>query len=458
MVAGKCGDKDVAMVWRMIGIGLVACALVGLACQRPTAADDLALARAAEAHLEWRRAVAFYQAAAQMAPNDPAPWLALAQLRWRQGWPALAAPFAAQAVRHAPRSADAWLLAGDIAAAEDHSDDADHDWRQAIAVAPATVSAQTAAHALAQQDLAAGQPDLALADAALASPAAPMLQCDAAIARLHLGDITQAQAELAATDPAICSPYRALAATWQTDGTSAAALGYADLAHDWPRLALVPLHAALIAQPGYRLGQAYLAWALWETGDVSGARTHLALADPHAAIAVGLAALLRAQTGDAAAALHLIDLWQAQHAPSLALWRIQAQIAQAAGAVAEEDDARWHLATLATGADRPAAIVALADFLLRTGLGRDDGRMAWACSQANMLAQGNEMAAEVAARCAWQASRISDAVAWAQMAIREAPFARAPHADLAAWLATLGDGDAAALEAERAADLAPDNG
>lgn len=446
------------MVWRVLGMSLVVCLLGGMACQHPTATDDLALARAAEAHLEWRRAVALYQTAAQLAPNDPAPWLALARLRLRQGWPALAAPFAAQALPRAPRSPDAWLLTGDIAAAADQAEQAAQAWRQVIAFAPSTSAAQTAAHDLAVQDFIAGQPMRALADSMLASSAAPMLQCDAAIAWLHLGDLSQAQTALAVANAAPCTPFRALAATWQTDGTSAAALGYADLTQGWPRLALAPLQAALLAQPAYRLGHAYLAWALWETGDVTGARKHLALADPQSAATVGLVALMQAQASDPAGALHRLDLWQAQHAPELALWRIQVQIAQASGAVAEEENARWHLALLATGADRAAAVAALADFLLRTGLGRDDGHLAWACEQVQALAQHDAVAAEVAARCAWQAGRISDAIALAQMAITSDPFTWAPHADLAAWLATLGDATAAALEAERAAYLAPGNG
>jgi hypothetical protein len=446
------------MVWRVIGIGLLVCLLGGVACQRPTAADDLVLAHAAEVHLEWRRAIALYQAATQLAPEDAAPWLAIAQLRLRQGWPTQAAPFAAQAVRRAPRAPEAWLLMGDIAAAAGQTDAAAHAWRQVLALAPATAQAQTAAHELATQDLVAGQPEQAMLDSTFGAMPDAVVECDTAIAWLHLSNPSQAHTVLAATDPAACAPFRALAATWRTDGTSAAALGYADLAHGWLRLALAPLRVALASQPGYRLGQAYLAWALWATGDATGAQVHLALADPQSDTAVGLRALVQAQGGDAVDAVRLIDRWQMLHAPSLALWRIQAQIAQAAGAVAAEEDARWHLAMVATGIDRSPAIDALADFLLRTSLGRDDGRMAWACFQAQALAPSDAEAAEVAARCAWQRGNLSTAVTLAQLAVARAPFALAPHADLAAWLALLGDATAAALEAERVADLAPDNG
>jgi predicted Zn-dependent protease len=442
---------------RIMGIIMALGLLAGLAVQHPTAPGYLALARQAQARGEWRRAITWYQAASALAPGDPAPEAAIAQIRFQQGRFALAAVAISQAEAHAPNDAAVWLLAGQIAAARETQDDAARDWRQTIALAPAAPSARTAATLLAMQDLAAGQPALALRDTAGVPQPAAALRFDQAVAWLHLGNAGAALALFVTLpDDSSTAPYREIAARWQGRAADAATLGYVDLARGWPRLACAPLRAALAAQPRYGAGAAYLAWALWGSGDATGAREELALArrlSPESAATIGLAALLRAQEGDATGALRALSAWLRWHAPTSALWRIMAQVATQAGDMATVEDALWQIVISAAPADRLAALLDFARFALQTRLGRDDGRAAWAIAQLRAAAPQNADAADLAAEWAWQNGQPADALTLVQLALARVPDDVAAHADLAVWAASLGDTTEAALQADCVADL-----
>ncbi len=441
---------------RIIGMALVLGALAGLAAQHPTAAGYVALARSAEAQGAWNRALVWYHEAADLAPDDPTPPLASAQIRYQQGRYALAAALVRRATALAPADAAVWLLTGQIAAAQGQPDDAARAWRRASTLAPAD-AAQHAVTLLVTHDLAAGQPEQALRDAAAVAQPSAAVRLAQAVAWLHLGQAATALT-IFATLPAAThtAAYLAVARGWQGTAADEAALGYADLAQGWPRLASAPLRAALAAQPRYGVGAAYLAWALWGSGDATGAQRMLAQAvrlAPDAAVTVGLAALLQAQQGDPAGAVRTLSAWLHQHTPTPALWHIMAAIAVPAGDLAAEAAARWQIATTAAPADRLVAWLALGRFYVQTRLGRDDGRAAWVFARLRAAAPQNAAAADVAAQWAWQNGQPTAALALAQLALARAPADVTAHANLAAWAAALGDTTEAALQAARVADL-----
>ncbi len=439
---------------RTLGWLLLAWMLGGMALQHPAPADDLALARAAQAHLEWRRALAWYADAAALEPADAAPWLGMAQIRFGQGKLDLAAQAIIAAGQRAPRDAAIWQLAGRIAQARGSTAEAAVDWRHALSLAPTFLAV---ADDLARLDLAAGQPATALQDLALATGTSPALQADRAIAALHVGTFPQAQTVPASLSmDATFAAYRRVAAFRHDSPAGEVALGYADLANDFPLLAEQPLQAAIQRNPSDGPAYLYLAWARWTLGDISGARTALQHVERPGTLdemVIGLQALLRAQKGDAAGALQQLDAWGAHHALSPALWGIQAQIAWQAGDIAQEEAARWHLATTLALPDRSAAVLALADFYERTRLGRDDGHAAWTFAQLRLPATNNPQAADLLAQWDWQSGDIAGALAWAQHAVALKPEFVAAHVHLAAWEAQLGDTTAASLEAGRVADL-----
>ena len=442
---------------RVVGVAFVAVMLVGMACQHPTASAYLAMAQAAQQQWEWDRAVVWYQAAATLDAGDAAPPLGIAHIRFWQGRFALAATSIHQAETYAPADAAVWLLAGDIAQAQHDAPTARTAWANALPLLPHAAAMQ-AADRLARQDLAIGQPLAALAITEQMPNPAPVVQFDAALAMLHLGQAAQAQAQLTSM-PSLTSAqasYQIIAQNWRGTASDEAALGYADLAQGYPSLALMPLRAAVAMSPHYGEGQAYLAWALWSLGDLTQAQAALALAQrlaPDAASTVGIAALVAAQAGATQVALLHIEQWQAHHTPSTALWDIQAALAMQSGDPAAEEDARWQLATTAPPNDALNNQIALASFYLRTQLGRDDGRAAWAFAQMNAAALHNAIAADLAAQWDWQTGQPDDAISLLYHAVALDPGYAPAHRHLAAYATLLGDATTAALESDRAAVL-----
>jgi hypothetical protein len=436
---------------RGVGIICILYALAGIVAQHPSAADDLAMAQAAQAQWQWDRAATWYQDAAKLSPNPTQPLRALAQIRLWQGRLAQAATAITQAERAARDDPANWRLAGDIALAEHDVAAARQGWLRVIILAPTSASATQAATELARLDLRQGAPALVLPDTQQVAHPTPENREDTAIARFHLG---QAQAALALFDGlTTLSPsgqaYRAIALNWQGTAQDEAVLGYTDLAQGYAALALEPLQAAVKAQPTYGAGYALLGWAAWSTGALPQARLALMQAErfaPADATTVGLAALMQAQDGDATGALRRVAAWQAHHIPSIALWRMQAQLATLANVPALAEDALWQLATTLTSADQLAAQLNLARFYLQTQLGRDDGRADWLFGLLRQVALANATAADLVAQWDWQTDHPAAALADLTHALALDPAYAPAHRDLATYAAALGDTTTAELE------------
>ncbi len=444
---------------RVVGCCFVIGCLVGLAVQHPTAGDALARGQAAEARGDWVQALGSYAQASQFTPSDPAPLIAGARLRLWAGRTDRAASDWSRAVTLAPPTPDLWVLGGQIAEAQYDPSTAAADDQRAIALAPTSAAAGDAAVALARMAFDAGDaarvPDIVRRIPAPLPPLRALL----VVALVHLGQIDAAQALVA--DPAVAHALPlALCVTlagWQGAARDQAALGYADLVAGWPRLAIGLLRRAVAAQPGYGVGQAYLAWALWQSGDSAGAQAALAAAQrlaPDAPITVGIAAQVRAMAGDPAGALATLTRWEGAHDPAPELWAIQAQVAAQGGAWASEADARWHLATMpASTTGRAAALLDLAAFYLRTGLGTGDGRAAWAITAAAVANPASARAQDLLGQWAWQVGQPDVAIAAFRAALARDPRDAAAHARLALVAWGVGDGTSARLEAARARAL-----
>lgn len=303
-----------------------------------------------------------------------------------------------------------------------------------------------------------GEPIAALAATMLVAEPSPAVQYDQALAELHLSQVASALHILLAL-PTLSSAqvaYRDLALAWQGQAGDLAQLGYLDLTQGYAALALAPLRAALVLAPRYGAGHAWLAWALWTTGDANGAGVEARLAAryaPQADSTGGIAAILAAQGGDAAGAIRRITVWQQQHAPSLALWRVQAEIAMQAGDVAAEREARWQLARTAPPAEQLSEEIALGQFFVRTQLGRDDGRATWLFAQLGAAATHSAPAADLAGQWAWQQAQPAKALALLSQAIALDPSYAPAHRHLAVLAAALGDATTAAIEGDKANGL-----
>jgi tetratricopeptide (TPR) repeat protein len=439
-------------VARIAAIAVVGMALIGLLAQQPSAADDMALGHAATDHLAWSSALGWFAQAAALDPSSPDPWASIAQIRLWQGKLADAASAIAHATRLAPEQASLWWLAEQIGRASGADDAALHDGRRALALAPAISLAEPIA-----SDLAAI--DLSHADAAGALDDLARCRCDstetahlAAAAWMNLGDPIRATESGAAPD----DPFVALAERWQGDAADEAALGLADSSAGWPVLALAPLRAAIQASPQYGAGHAYLAWALWQMGDFDAARPEiaraLALAPDNVATAT-IAALALARDGQPRAAIADLLSWRQRYGAQPALLAVLAPLAESDGDDATAEDAWWQLTQIVRPVDRPQALLELAQFYVETGLGRDNGRAAWAVSAARLANPRSALACALAAQFDDQLGRDDLAQSDLQLAESLAPRDPLPHAIMAALEWRWGDRTSASIERQRALDL-----
>lgn len=439
------------------GWGLLLLLLAGMLVQHPTAAQELAFAHQAQDNLEWHSALSWYEQAANLAPTSVEPLLGIAQIRLWQAQRDRAATASAAAIRRAPHDPRVWLLAGEIARAQDLPTVAASDWQIAITSDQRQPAAQAAAYDMMELELQAGQPALAIAmTASIAAPPAKMLT-DRAIAYFNLGEGSLAIAALAhqTTQDARTSAYAALA-NMPLGTASLAALGYADLTQGFPRLALAPLHAAVAHDPAYGVGYAYLGWAYWQLGDRALARRTLAQAQhtaPDDAVTIGLQAVLLATDLHPQAALSLIRQWQGRHTPSATLWGISASIAAQAQDSTAEGDSRWQYALTATGNERITALCELAAYFLRTRQGRDDGRATWAITTALTSAPRDSRVLDLAGQWANSTGADSAALAYFQRAITADPHDAAAHADFGIFEYHLNNRTAARLELDKALAL-----
>ncbi len=431
-------------------------ALAGLPAGGLTAGQDLALAQTAQDALRWRDALAWDTRAAQLAPDDPRPWAAIAQIRLWQGMLPQAQAAIQQALARDAHVASSWDLAGRIAIVGNDAATARADWRRALTRDPA---GQMAASALVTADLRQGDAMAAWRDATMASHPSGAVIALAAIAALHLGYIASARemVALATPDPRTL-PFTQLAVAWHGSPGDLARLGDLDLVSGWPALALGPLHVASAALPASGATIALLGWAEAETGAIAAATAaslqamHLAPALP---LVAGLAAWLVALGGDPTRALRMALDVLATHPDDTATLALVAAFAARANQPATEFLARWQLAMLAAPADRVSTVLALAALALRTGLPDDPIQAAWLWRQMQSLAASDATAADLAATRAWRQRDPVQALDDARVAVRLSPQDATFHAHLAKLLATLGQCGAASAQAGIAAELDP---
>ncbi len=469
-------SRPMLRISRWLALFVVVLVLAEICAQHPTAAQYDALGQQAEQYLEWRRAITWFQSARDLDPTEPAPDVGLAQIALWQHKQDAAQAAIGRAETLAPHDADIWLLAGQIAAQGGDPQGAHADWRRAMQSGAQTPVAQRTATLLAADLLAEGDPDAGLEVIASLSRLSPALQIDEAIALLHLGQTGRARDILSAqmASDADVTAYLPVAMHWRGGAGDQAALGFADITRGRPALGIAPLRRAVAAAPKYADGHAYLAWALWSIGQQAEARAQLALAeqiDPVAATTVGVRALIAIGSGQASDALRALHSWMATHAPTPAIWGAVAAASLAANDPASAEVALWSLATTADAADRPQATLALAEFYLATGtglapaqpasggtgppggLGRADGRAAWAVATMRALNPDSAQAADLAGQWDEQTGHADAALADYQHAIALDPRFALAHAHLGALEFHWGDLTAARLELERAADL-----
>ncbi len=439
-------------VARGAALVVIALALIGVALQHPTAAQYVALGQSATDHLAWSAALRWYEQAAALDPALPAPFVGMARIWLWQAKLDRASAAGARAEILAPGAPGVWWLAGQIARAGHHDALARDDWEQSLLDARGTPLAATVAPALADLDLALSDARGAIDTARLCVCDAPALRHTAAAAWLNLGSPARAM-RMNADER---DPFVALASRWRGTPANEIALGEEDSGAGWPALALAPLEASITAFPDDGVGHALLAWARWQMGDVAGARREAALAmrlAPDAEPAVTIAAVLRARDGQAASAVSDLRAWAEHSTPTVAFWAVLAPLAEQANDPATAESAWWNLAMNASPADRPAALITLARFYLATGLGRDNGRAAWAIAAARAADPANAAAATLAARWADLNGRDDIALADLQSAVGLDPRDAMAHALLAALEWRLGDRTSARLEGAIAANL-----
>lgn len=446
-------------IWlRTAGWCLILLLLGGMLIQHPTAEQDLALARQAQSNLEWHRALYWYDQATADAPGSVEPLMGIAQIRLWESRTDLAHLAIAGAEQQAPHDPRVWYLAGEIASAQHLPAAATSAWQTAIACDPRQPSAQAATFDLMEQDLQAGQPARALDDAAPITMPTTAIMTDRAIAYLHTDNVALAQTMLAQiTAPDSRARAYVPVASTAAAASRFAALGYADLSQGFPALALVPWHAALARDPRYGAGYGYLGWTYWQLGDLVQAQSALAQAQRIAAtdpVTIGLQAVLLGAAHLPQPALQVIRRWQARHQPSATLWGIAATIAQGAQDSTAEGDARWQYALTATDDERVIALLGLADYFLRTGLGRDDSRASWAITAALASAPTDSRALDRAGL--WASSRGDDtnALAFFQRAILSDPRNALAHAHFGLLEFRLNNRITARMELDKALELA----
>ena len=442
---------------RCLAAMLVVGMLLGMAMQHPNATQYLAWARSASDQFAWGRAIEWYATAQRLAPDDAAPVVGLARIWYWQNKLDRAQQAIDRASILAPHDAAIWLLAGEIAAHRADMRVAQADWQRAYRLDPDGAAGQAAALAAADAALDAGDTTAVLDMTASSRTLSSALLGDLGIALLHSGQSARARDDFAAMTSSSTAiiPYRDLAEHWAGTPANLAALGYQDIAAGRAALAIAPLRLALSAQPDYGAGDAYLAWALWQTGSRDEARARLAQAQsqaPDEPLTRGVTASILIADGQPALALAGLDEWLATHSATAPLLLLAASAAVAANDPASEERSLWTLANIAAGSDRPEALRRLAQFYVTTGLGRGDGRAAWAVTTAMSLAPTDAATSDLVAQWALLNGHADEAFTALHRALQQDPTYALAYAHLGRLEFRAGNLVAAGLDLEQAAN------
>lgn len=445
--------------WLVRGLGcvLLGGALCGLLCQHPTANAYVELGHAQMDRLEWRRALANFEQAIQIDPAEDEAWAGMAQIWHWQRYDVQARAAITRALKLSPRTAAYWVLAGAIDA-DVHAAASVSDWERALSSNPESAAANAAGEALAAYWLNLAQPEhvMPLCRRAPSGTAGLLRLC--AIAALHLGQPAQAKTWCTHAGGE-CDDFAAIAGDWQGMPANQAHLGYAELVAGYARLAVESFDSALAASPNFGPWFAYRGWALWQIDQRDRAAQDFATAArlaPDDPGTTGGMALIDQGSGKTKEALILLQDWQQHHPPSAALWRLSADIAAGSGAIGIEEEALWNETLVAAPADRPGAMIALAQFYRDTGLGRDDGRAAWAVHMACQLTPNSAVAYDLVATWDLSQGHAEQALADLRRAIVLDPRFAPAHAHLGLLAYRLGALAQARIELERAEDLTID--
>ena len=444
-------------------VALYALALAGLAAILgpigPSVDDYLNAASTARAALRYDHALDDYAAASAADGADPRPYCDAGDVRMLQQEYTDATMAYRQCVARAANDAAAWLSLGDALEAAGNGDGARRAWESA-----ADLGSMAARRRLALLDERQAHLDEAQREWLRLPASDPQARAHLGLIALWSGDNQTAQLDFLA---ARATPnqyaqqitdggFVVFAARPLPGATGFGLLGYLFLKAGLPGFAIKPLRAATALDPSFGDAHAYLGWALWQTGQVSLARSEIALGarlNPKLSFAWFAAGEVAASDGNARAALADFNVGLDKDEKNPVLWseagRMSLALYDYVGAEVAFDNA-------ARLSNDPAYAVALLRFYVdhAFGVARDRARDA-ASTALQRFPKSEEVRYYVAA--------VFDLYGFPTLAYYTAQDARtldptdpAPYVLLARYDEADGDYVSAALDLRTALALRPD--
>jgi tetratricopeptide (TPR) repeat protein len=273
-----------------LGWLVAALALLVLIAPAGPSKDDL-YAAAAAARAAWRydRALAFYQRAARLDPNDPNPQCFMAEVLVLQQLYAQSTAAYTRCQALGDTGPQVWLALGDVAQASGNAASAERAWLRSAALGGATARRRlgTLYEAQGHFDEAEAQwSSLAAAQRQAPSTADGEAEEHLGLLALRQADYDGARTHLVAArelpgfygQDAVDQGFVELAALGTTDAVGLTRVGVAFVRANLPTFARMPLEHAVALDPHIAEAHAYLSWVDWLAGQGAASLAETAIA------------------------------------------------------------------------------------------------------------------------------------------------------------------------------------